>query len=532
MSLSQLEQQKKALMASDGLQAKTLLAQMLEAAELTLAEMGELALHFFQSGRYALAAMVFAKWAEREPQNPEPWTNLGYTQLKQENFQEARTLTEYALSLDPNYFSALTNLCDIYLQLGLHEQQLRVAQQSVAIQPQSWIAHNNLGTALWYNGQVVQAKSAFAESLRIRPNYFEARLNLAKMMSDEGEHVSAMREYEQLLRNEHLDFRDKEVVEFYLSFECLYAGRLQEGWALYERGFSPNISPLLARKPARTFQVPRWQGEPLERQQKLLIWREQGIGDELRFLSLLQRMPIDESHWIIETDARLVNILQRAFPRAEVKAESANTHQHFPLFDGYHIPAGSLAQWLLPSMDPLPKLPGYLTAAKIEKERFSERFAAFQGCTKIGLCWRSHKTNAVRNKKYSALQDWKDLLRLPNVVFVSLQYGDAEEEILAIEKELGISILRWSDVNLKDDLEAVLGILHHLDQVVSTSTAVVPLAGAMGKPTLFLGHPSWILLGETKSYPWHASVTPVLVSPSQAVASGIQSVINALLGNA
>ena len=530
MTLSQIEQQKKALMASDGLQAEKLLAQTLQVEDLTLAKMGELALLFIQSGKYALAAMVFAKWTEQEPQNPEPWTNLGYTQLKQENFQEARALTEYALTLDPNYFSALTNLCDIYLQLGLYEQQLRAAQQCVAMQPQSWIAHNNLGTALWHSGHVVQAKSAFAESLRICPEYFEARLNLAKMMSDAGDHLSATAEYEQLLRSQYLDLRDKEVVEFYLSFERLYAGRRQEGWALYERGFSPNVSPLLARKPVRTFQVPRWQGEPLESQQKLLIWREQGIGDELRFLALLQRMPIDQSQWIIETDTRLVSILQRAFPRAEVRVESTDARQHLPLSDGYHSPVGSLAQWLLPAEGPVPKLPGYLSASLSQKERFSERFAAYQGCTKIGLCWRSHKTNAVRNKKYSALQDWKALLRLPNVVFVSLQYGDAEQEVLAIEKELGISILRWSDVNLKDELEAVLGILHHLDYVVSTSTAVVPLAGAMGKPTLFLGHPSWILLGETKSYPWHASVTPVLVSPSQPVASGIQSVVNALLG--
>ena len=528
MRPSDFDQHKKTLKAIEGIEGERLLAEILHMSELTLEEMGELALLFFQTEKYALAAMVFAKWTEHDPQNPEPWTNLGYTQLKLKKFEQARALTEHALALDKNYFSALTNLCDIYLQLGLHEQQLLVANQSVTIQPQSFIAHNNLGTALWHNGQVVQAHSAFAESLRINPQYFEARLNLAKLMSDAGDHLSATGELELLLSSAHLSLHEKEVVEFYLSFEYLYAGKRHQGWSLYERGFSPNVSSLLARKPVRSFLVTRWQGEPLSRQQKLLIWREQGIGDELRFLALLQLLTVDQSQWIIETDARLVNILQRAYPKAEVRVEPEVAQEYLPLTDGYHIPVGSLAQLLLPATGPLPKLSGYLTSSTSQKDRFFERLVAYQDRVKIGLCWRSHKTNAVRNKKYTVLQDWKPLLSLPNVVFVSLQYGEAEQEILAVEKELDISILRWSDVNLKDDLEAVLGIMHQLDVVVSTSTAVVPLAGALGKSTVFLGHSSWIFMGETQNYPWHASVKPVLVPPSQPVASGIQSVINQL----
>lgn len=528
MSFSNVDQQKNTLMASDALQVEMQLARMLQDAKLSLTEMGEVALFFLQSNKYELAAMVFAKWTEREPENPEPWTNLGYTQLKQDKLPEARALTEYALTLDANYFSALTNLCDIYLQLGFYEQQLYTAKKSVLIQPHSPVAHNNLGTAYWHNGQVAKAKLAFSESLQIDPHYFEARLNLGKMMSDEGDHLTAIAQFEQLLRSERLDLRNREVVEFYLSFEYLHTGQRQLGWSFYERGFSRSISNLLARKPIRTFQMPRWQGEPLKKHQKLLIWREQGIGDELRFLSLLQLLSIDQSQWIIETDMRLVNLLQRAFPKALVRVEQLPLSDQQRLVDGYHIPVGSLAQLVMPPVGPLPKLPGYLHASASQIDRFAQRLAAYQDLIKIGLCWRSHKTSAVRNRKYSTLQDWKPLLSMPNVVFVSLQYGEAEEEIVAIENELDISVLRWSDVNLKDDLEAVLGIIHHLDHVVSTSTAVVPLAGAMNKHTYFLGRPSWILLGEKHIYPWHASVSPVLVPQSKPIASGILSVIDLL----
>jgi tetratricopeptide (TPR) repeat protein len=509
-----------ALFTGDEAQAESLLAKRLQEPSLTLAEMGELALQFFQSARYTLAAMVFAKWTEREPENPEPWTNLGYALLKQNKVNDALALTVHALALRSNYFPAMANLCDIFLQLGMLDQQLDIAQRCVAVQPYSCVAHNNLGTALWHSGQVVEAKQAFQESFRLDPHYFEARLNLGKLMSDEGQHAEAMAEFENLLLNNMLDRPTREVVEFYLGFEYLNAGRLQEGWRFYERGFSASVPPLLARNPSRTFGVPRWQGEVLQSHQKLLIWREQGIGDELRFLSLLQKLNVDQSHWIIETDPRLVDVLQRSFPLAAVRVEKSAAEDLLP-HEGYHIPVGSLPVVVMSSTQQFPSLHGYLQVSPWQGGRFSQRLSSYAGKTKIGICWRSHKTNAVRNKKYSALKDWHDLLSLPNTCFVSLQYGDAEQEIAEVEQALGISILRWPDVDLKDDLEAVLGLMHNLDHVVSTSTAVVPLAGALGRPTVFLGHASWVLLGQSNHYPWYSSVTPVLVPRSEPVSSGI-----------
>jgi tetratricopeptide (TPR) repeat protein len=508
------------MFTSDEAQAESELAQVLQTPSLTLAELGELALKFFQSAKYSLAAMVFAKWTEHEPENPEPWTNLGYALLKQNKVNDALTLTEHALALRSNYFPAMANLCDVFLQLGKFDQQLDIAQRCVAIQPNSCIAHNNLGTALWHNGKVAEAKRAFQESFRLDPKYFEARLNLGKLMSDEGQHAEATAEFENLLLNNQLDRATREVVEFYLGFEYLNAGRLQEGWRFYERGFSASVPPLLARNPSRTFSVPRWQGEVLQHHHKLLIWREQGIGDELRFLSLLQKLNVDQSHWIIETDRRLVEVLQRSFPLAVVRVEKSAT-EDLLAHEGYHIPVGSLPDAVMSVSQQFPNLDGYLQVSPWQVGRFSQRLSAYADKTKIGICWRSHKTNAVRNKKYSALKDWHDLLSLPNTCFVSLQYGDAEQEIAEVEQALGISILRWPDVDLKNDLEAVLGIMHNLDHVVSTSTAVVPLAGALGRPTVFLGHASWILLGQSNHYPWYSSVTPVLVPRSEPVSSGI-----------
>ena len=75
----------------------------------------------------------------------------------------------------------------------------------------------------------------------------------------------------------------------------------------------------------------------------------------------------------------------------------------------------------------------------------------------------------------------------------------------------------------------ILAIMQSLDVIVSTSTAVVPIAGALGRPTIYLGHASWVMLGQEKNYPWFKSVTPILVPSGDEVSSGIHKVVQLLL---
>ena len=112
----------------------------------------------------------------------------------------------------------------------------------------------------------------------------------------------------------------------------------------------------------------------------------------------------------------------------------------------------------------------------------------------------------------------------PGAVFVNLQYGECEEEIQRIESELGIRVLRWPDVDLMNDFSGVAALIKNLDLVVSISSAVVPLAGAVAVKTLCMTYQNWVLLGEKNVYPWFPSVTPVVVPNSEAVATGLSGV--------
>jgi tetratricopeptide (TPR) repeat protein len=400
------------------------------------------------------------------------------------------------------------------------------ALDAVRLQPTSSNAFNNLASALLENGQIDEAEHAFETSIMLDPESFEAGFNLAKIASDKGETETALRYLDKLYATHgKSNERRRELIEYLMSFQYLETGRLKEGWEFYERGFSPLIPASFTRGPDRKFTVPRWDGSPISSTQTLMIWREQGIGDEIRFASLLPKLVQMGMKLILECDTRMVNVFQRSFPQIEVRSQKMDSSLMQTAQDyDFHIPIGSLPKFLMNSPETLSQLGGFLKAEPDQVARFAQRLSAFEGKRKIGICWRSHMLAVKRNRKYTILEDWKEILSMPDTVFVNLQYGECEEEIAEMERALGIQIVRWDDVDLKDDLEAVLGIMQNLDLVISVSTAVVPMAGALGRKTLFLGQRTWILLGEQQHYPWFSSVTPIVVSPTMAVANSLNQV--------
>jgi ADP-heptose:LPS heptosyltransferase len=159
-------------------------------------------------------------------------------------------------------------------------------------------------------------------------------------------------------------------------------------------------------------------------------------------------------------------------------------------------------------------------------QTFKNRLSGFSGKKLVGICWRSGLFSIARNSNYTALLDWKDLLSQQDFQFVNLQYGDCENELLEIEAALGIQILRWTDLDLKNDLENVLGLIKNLDAVVTVGTAVSSLAGSCNVQTYLLAKPGWMMLGQTERYPWYACVTPLLAEKNKHLAEKIKLIPN------
>ena len=85
------------------------------------------------------AREVFERLTEEYPELPEPYNNLAVIDASRGQLQRARTLLETALAIRPDYVTALENLGDIHLQLGVDAYQ-----RAAKLQP----GNRNLGNKL------------------------------------------------------------------------------------------------------------------------------------------------------------------------------------------------------------------------------------------------------------------------------------------------------------------------------------------------------------------------------------------------
>ena len=509
------------LLDGDPAEGEIALSRFLERDAWHLDDLAELAVRLGPRGHFSLATQVFAKWAEATTNNPEPWTNLGLCLSRQKRLQDARSVLEYALEINPDYLPAMNNLGEVYQELGEHDLQMKNSLRAVKQHPNSALAFNNLGSAFVELAMFEEAKQAFNTCLLLDPSSFEALFNLAKIASRSGDSQLAFEYLETAkAKNSAKNRRQSDMLDLQLGIEYLICGRLKEGWALYEKGFSSAIPASLARGPQRQFSVPLWGGQNLLPNERLMIWREQGVGDEIRFAALITLLPQSvRNNLVLECDHRLVNLFARSVPEVRVRAESESISD----FD-YHLPIGSLPRLLMNSVDVLRDAPPLLTPDPKDVAEFAGRLAEFRGKKLVGICWRSHKLSATRNKKYTALEDWRGILSIQGAEFVNLQYGECEEEIQQIESELGVRILRWPDLDLMNDFSGTAALIKNLDLVVSISSAVVPLAGAVSAPTLCMTYQNWVLLGEKNIYPWFPSVIPLAVPYSEPIGTALPMV--------
>src|SRR5205085_11031418 len=95
---------------------------------------------------------------------------------------------------------------------------------------------------------------------------------------------------------------------------------------------------------------------------------------------------------------------------------------------------------------------------------------------------------------------------IAGVNWVSVQYDDCERELSAAEREYGVTLHRWDDVDYLNDFDEVAAMMVASDFVVAPRNAVAMLAGALGVPTAMMGNRwDWSDIG-TDTSPWFPAV--------------------------
>lgn len=457
------------------------------------------------------ALVDIAKVVQQEPSNQSALSNMGVALLKTNNHAHAKEILEFLLELNPNSYEANLNLTTLYQYLGMPNEQIKTALKSVELNPKSATAFNNLASAFGDRGMNKECHEALLIAKKLDPLFPPTLINLAMLEFRVGNSIGAIEFYEEIFNLSTISKETRRFVEYSSSFAYLSVGNLVDGWKYYESGFG-SLGGESASRSALPFPEPKWRGEDLAGK-SLFIIREQGLGDELMFSTCFADLELLNAEITIQCEPRLLSLFSRTYPRLKFIPDTGlkglfGTSLDTNNFD-FLIAIGSLPGILRNKFSDFENSNKYLIPKDQLVEDYRLRMSHYSDKKLIGICWRSGFLDVTRNEGYSVLSDWGELFSKPDAVFVNLQYGDCEVELIEAEKKFGIKILRWSDTDLKNNLEQVVAIMHNLDAIVSVNSAPFALGGAAGIKTFLLTPEVWTMLGEKNKFPWYKSVIPI-----------------------
>jgi thioredoxin-like negative regulator of GroEL len=487
-----------------------------------------LALCALETQHFAEAFDAARKLTDAEPMNVNGAMIASVALMNTGQDELAVHVLEDQISRTPDVPGLFFNLHSSYASLGLNQKALEIAMKAIQLVPTNADAYNNLGASLHACARQSDAVIAFQTAVDLDPKHYTARLNLANAIS--GNDAKIIEEIEYVVREGKGTISERALVGALhnTAFPYLRLGNLEKGWERLEHGFSPLIDSNRGRRPQRTFKQPRWTGQPLKGK-NLLVWREQGLGDEIMFASMLDELRNLDGKVILECEPRLVSMFQRSFPEFEVRSELYRAIFPFDSpnkdFD-FQIPIGSLAGLYRNKIEDFDRSKPYWMPDPDKKAEYAKRLEEACGNKRrVGLCWRSAVVSPTRSTSYTMLSDWEALFQRDDVCVVNLQYGPCEEELQEIEQQLGCKIIRWADTDMQTDLEAVAAIIANLDVVCSVGTAVAQISGAVGAKTLLCADSyNWTSFGTT-GYPFQPSIELIVGEVKGSMKSSVDKTI-------
>lgn len=441
--------------------------------------------------------------------NPDAWTLLGNAELALGKPHQALESFEHALRLRPDHPVTLTNRSNALNALGRHDEALNSVRAALRLAPhlaealvvlgntlvdlhrpsesidsyRAALAEDpdnprtlaNLGNALLETGKVQESLACCERALSLDPGNPHAEMNRGNALRDLGRHGEALAAYR---RAQQLAPTLSEA--WWNESLCrLMLGDWAHGWQHYDKRWQLPGQAHLGKPPLK---APQWTGNPVDG--ALLAWGEQGVGDQILLLTMLDDLRQHCDRLVVATDRRLLPLLDRA-------GEGIDFRPREELFelDNYSAQTalGDLGQYLRRTpadFDTQLQRP-ILTPDRERARHLRNRLCPDTRSLLCGISWRSSNARTGLHKSLS-LENLLPCLSTDHFRFVDLQYGDTTADRKILHQRHGITLQHCDDIDNFNDLDGLAALIEACDVVVSVSNTTVHLAGALGKPTLVL----------------------------------------------
>lgn len=368
-------------------------------------------------------------------------------QIFLERFDEALASLDRALELAPGERNVLNLRGNVLLQLNRHEEAMLCYDRILAQSAADAAAIFNRGNVLQRMNCINQALWCYEQALVVQPDFPEAEMAQSHCMLLQGDFAGGWQRHEARWRTPQL--REQELFP----------------------------------------QTPAWLGEPELAGRSILLWAEQGLGDTIqfvRYIPVVAQMAAQVTVCVPRTLQRLLA------PLAAPNVVFVNNDKALAPHD-FHCPLMSLPLALSWHLAGIPAQAPYLHADAALVQQWAATLRAWPGDThaiKVGLAWAGRQfggRNYTRDIPLRYLQSLCDI----EVDLVSLQQEVPTADLAELQHWPRLARFESGMA----DMAETAALISNLDLVISADTAMIHLAGALGKP-------AWLLLRYESEWRW------------------------------
>ena len=418
-----------------------------------------------------------------------------------------------ALNLNPEEVFGLNILGLLYIKKKEILEAVKIFKKAILINPQYSDSYNNLGKCYIDLEKLSLAYLNFKKSYKINPNSDLPLINIANILSLKDKNNLAIKFYEEAKKinptNQQIDenivicnTRSKNFVwvekkilslkkssnisdKLMLSYAYLLLNRkdFEKGFNYFDARLEANDFP---QKNKYHYNIKKTldRYKKLRNNDKILIIKEQGVGDEILFSSIYNDLLKNNFSKVeIECDKRLLEIFKRSFSENMFVpyGHYSSSTRHIQEFDNV-LYAGSLTKHFRKKENDFSSKP-YLKSLYNLDKKFNSILSSFRDKKRVGISWKS-VFNIFGSLKSLKLNDFENLFSEERL-FINLQYGNNIEEVKQFT-ENGKNIYNFDNVDLFNDFDSLISILKNLDIFVTVSNSTAHFAGALGVPTILI----------------------------------------------
>ncbi len=434
----------------------------------------------------------------------ECYNNLGNLYYKLQNYTLAKEAFNTAVKINPNYYESYNNLGNLELEIYNNvESAFKFYHKAVEVNNKFTDAIHNLGNlyltifnfdkSFYYLNQAITLDNNFSAAWNTLGKYFYLKKFFKKAVKC---YLAAIK-------------KDKNNNDPFFNLGVLYirCGKYKKGWFLREKKRIKD--PFIQNNIEKLWDGKKFNG-------KLLVWREQGIGDEILFLSQIYSLKDYAKEIILEVDSRLIEIFNNFLIENKInniklsdQKITLNSNVSTKIKDvDKHISIGSLGYYLRNSKNQFldNKFP-YLIPNEKDRLLIKNKINNNKKL-KIGLSWKTGNLN--EKHRNLPLKFFKNIFDLKSSCdFFNLQFSDYVDDINYFRSNFNVNIINFDFINYKNDINLVSALISELDLVITVQNAVAHLSCALGKKTYvmlsFWPRFNWGM--EQKKTDWYPTAT-------------------------